>query len=67
MARAVGVKPEIAPGKKIDVMISADDASMNNAMSGAGHEEFYIYFEIPKEVNEFQIQVPTLLPGKGSL
>ena len=62
-AKAVGVKPEIAPGEKIEVIISADDASMNNKMSGDGHEELFLYFEIPKEVDRFHVQVPKLLDG----
>lgn len=66
-ARAVGVKPEVAPGKIVEVLISAREASMNNAMSGKGEEELYLYFEIPKEVQEFQIQVPKLLPVTGKL
>jgi hypothetical protein len=66
-AKAVGVKPEIAPGQKIDVMISDADASMNNKMSTDGNEEFFVYFEIPKEVFEFQVQIPKLLDGTGKL
>ena len=66
-AVAVGVKPEIAPGKRIDVMISADDASMNNKMSGNGEEEFFLYFDLPKEVKEFQVQIPKLLNDVGKV
>lgn len=60
-ARAIGVKPEIVPGEKIEVMISDLAASMNNAMSKPGKEELFVYFEIPKEITEFQVQIPSLL------
>jgi hypothetical protein len=66
-AKAVGVKPEIAPGQKIDVMISDADASMNNEMSTDGNEEFFVYFEIPIEVKEVQVQVPKLIKEPAKL
>ncbi|MBN1968056.1 MAG: hypothetical protein JXR48_02940 [Candidatus Delongbacteria bacterium] len=67
ISRAVGVKPEIAPGEIINVMISSDDASMNNEISSVSKEELYVYFEIPKEVNEFQVQIPQVLKNSAKI
>lgn len=65
-ARAAGVKPEVAPGKIVEVLISAPDANLNSSSSKASeNESYFLYFDIPREVKEFQIQIPALIKGSA--
>lgn len=67
-AKAIGVKPEVAPGKIVDVIISDPEANMNCENSKAGgKEEIYLYVDIPKEIKEFQVQIPQLVENRGEI
>ena len=66
-SRAVGVKPEVAPGVTKEIIISSPEANMNCKNSkGGGTEVIYLYFDIPQEVKTFQVQVPHLLPAAAT-
>lgn len=66
-SRAVGFRPEVAPGKIIDVFVSSPDANLDSSSDEAGTVEIYAIFEIPKEVDSFRIQIPTLVDREARI
>ena len=61
-SRAVGGKPELAPGVTTEVIISHPQANMNcDNSKGGTTEEIYLYFDLPREAESFRVLVPHLL------
>ena len=67
-ARAVGLKPEVQPGKIVDIIISDPEANLHCKNAKAGEkQDIYVYFNIPREITAFMVQVPQALPATATV